>query len=308
MDRQHRQVRSAAIGWGLLLLIGGLLGLVVYIDQLDPRAEPTYPLVVLVPESPALQGGAPVWIAGREAGRIVRVDFDPPARDERVTLSVLIEVRERFAPMVRGDSEARVARARLLDLPGIEIRPGSAAAPVLQPGDTLWMREAVDLDVYVRRLERLAASADSLRLAAAALEPGLRRRAAAVTTLDRELEAARAEIDGLAAELREGAGIRRLRDPEVRSMLERVGETMTELRTLVGERRGRLELAVTEALAHVESVRRAIQEIEQLAGEPYGSLPRLLQDPAFQDALRGVAAQLDSLAAALAAEPNRLIF
>ena len=138
--------RSKPITWdqvrvGLVLLTSLVilsLGM-FFIGNVGDVFGTRYRLVTLMASAAGLVPGAPVQVAGQNAGRVDRIEFirpeDRPPTGEAVAvwLAVDIEIRDQ----VRSDSRARVRTQGLLGDRLIDIEPGSADRPVLEEGDTL---------------------------------------------------------------------------------------------------------------------------------------------------------------------------
>ena len=89
-----------------------------------------------------IQVGTRVRVGGLEAGEVLHVQI-PPSPDERFTVGM--RVREDLHPLVRTDSIAAVLTDGLLGNVFIQIREGSAAAPIVEPGGPLRGVDAIEV-------------------------------------------------------------------------------------------------------------------------------------------------------------------
>lgn len=174
--------RSKPVTWdqirvGLVLLTALIvlsLG-VFFIGDIGDVFGTRYRLVTLMESAAGLVPGAPVQVAGQNAGQVDRIEFispeDRPPSGEAVAvwLAVNVEIRDQ----VRSDSRARVRTQGLLGDRLIDIEPGSADRPVLLEGDTLAAAPALSYQELLGQAadavqnltvlaENLSAVADSL--------------------------------------------------------------------------------------------------------------------------------------------------
>jgi phospholipid/cholesterol/gamma-HCH transport system substrate-binding protein len=126
-------------------ILSGLLVFFAIIYLLGAQAryfERKYDLVAEFTEVGGLIEGATVRLAGVQVGRVTEVLLpEKPGGKVRVTLTIA----RRFAERIRRDSEARIATQGLLGDKIVEITLGSAAAPPLNPGDSLAATEPLEM-------------------------------------------------------------------------------------------------------------------------------------------------------------------
>lgn len=149
-----RQVRVGAVVTMTLLALAVSVFIIGETGQIFGER---YDLTTLMPSSGGLIAGASVRLAGQDVGKVKSIDFVPlgerqaPDHVLRIVLAIDRGVRDQ----IRADSEARIRTQGLLGDKAIDISPGTSAAPVLEPGDTL--RSAVAIDI-----EQMIASASVL--------------------------------------------------------------------------------------------------------------------------------------------------
>ncbi len=147
--------RGAPVTWeqvrvGVLLLVGlALLSAAVFlVGDTGNVFGKRYRLVVLVRSAAGLVPGAAVQLAGQTVGQVDEIQLISPERRPgsgeavQIWIAVDTEVREQ----IRADSRAQVRTLGLLGDKLIDIRPGSAGAPVLAEGDTVPSATSVDYD------------------------------------------------------------------------------------------------------------------------------------------------------------------
>lgn len=145
--------RSTPVTWdqvrvGLFLMVAlALLALGVFlVGETGHVFGDRYRIVTLMHSSAGLVRGAPVQVAGQSAGQVDRIEFIEPERrpESGEAVAVWLAVDREVQRLVRSDSRARLRTQGLLGDRLIDIEPGSAAARVLEPGDTLPSLEALD--------------------------------------------------------------------------------------------------------------------------------------------------------------------
>lgn len=127
----------------LSLLVGGFVALslcllvaaILLLSSERGIFRDRYRLVARFDNVQGLLGGAPVWLAGKEVGRVESVRFDRLGVTPPVIVVVKIDsdIRER----IRDDSIARIGTIGLLGDSYIEVSLGSLEVPVVLPGGTL---------------------------------------------------------------------------------------------------------------------------------------------------------------------------
>jgi phospholipid/cholesterol/gamma-HCH transport system substrate-binding protein len=108
-----------------------------------------YELVSFVPNTAGLRVGGQVTVAGQLAGSVKQIDFLPVDADTMRNLRVTVEVDKAVQNQVRRDSQAKLKTMGLLGDKVFDISPGTPQFAMLQPGDTLKLGEALDLDAVL---------------------------------------------------------------------------------------------------------------------------------------------------------------
>ena len=105
-----------------------------------------------------LQGGAPIWLAGKEIGRVEEIRFDPD--DRSVPVLAVLALDESVRELVRADSVASIGTIGVLGDSYIELSVGSAGEPVLADGDSVRTLTPVNMN---QAMAKATAAADSIR-------------------------------------------------------------------------------------------------------------------------------------------------
>lgn len=313
MHPGRRQGRRPTTGAALIALLIAAALLIFFLDDIARAVERTYTVVGVFPEAHEVKKGTEVRVAGVAVGRVTGLDLLPPGEDSIAHVAATLELPTRVQPQVRRDSELRLYSPHLIDPPVIDIAPGTAATPALDPGDTLYARPRPRLEPLRATVSSLGRAVDSLMASAGALETQLQARAPALRRLDAELTAAQREFAALSRQLEATPLAGFLADPAWRRSLERIQTTAAEIgRTIRARATGFGDPALARAVERLgrraDLLGERTAELRKLLEEPRGFPARWEKDPALRNALEAVHAQLDSLAEETRREPWRYFF
>jgi len=107
-----------------------------------------FPVYTEFSQLAGLQSGAPVWVSGMKAGKIVAVGISPASRKFRLRL----EIRRDLQPLVRADSVAAIKTEGLVGNTFLELSAGSDNAPAAMPDSTLTSREPITFSDMVEQV------------------------------------------------------------------------------------------------------------------------------------------------------------
>jgi len=160
--------RKLALAVGSFVLVS-LLALAIGILSLGSESGyfvPQYRLVARFENVQGLLPGAPVWLAGKEVGRVEEIRFEPVGAEMPVLVTLRIDrdVQDR----IRGDSVATIGTIGVLGDAYVEVRVGSVEAPMLEAGAELRAQSPINLNLAVakgsRALDNVATLAQNLNL------------------------------------------------------------------------------------------------------------------------------------------------
>jgi phospholipid/cholesterol/gamma-HCH transport system substrate-binding protein len=264
----RRQLRVIALAIvALLVLVYAVYRVGLVFDIFARR----YELVTMVPDALGLREGAPVTLAGQRIGQVAAIEFIPPERKVAGNnLVVRLAIAEGVREQIRLDSRAYFRTQGLLGDRFVDILPGSAQMPALQPGDTLASERTVDVDEFLTQASAVIDSAMLVVASARELTEALARgegTAGRLLTDDRlylEMAGSASELRQTLAELRRADGTfgRLLRDPALYDN-------------------------VTAAVGRADSLLVAMLYSD-------GTLARLLHDDTLHDALLGTVIRADT--------------
>ncbi len=104
-----------------------------------------------------LEANAPVYFAGREVGKVDKIDITA-GKERPVTITVSID--EKIT--LREDSEAFVDTLGMMGEKFIEITPGGNPSPELQPGALLQGTDPIPMYLLIQKMNLLADRMDDL--------------------------------------------------------------------------------------------------------------------------------------------------
>jgi phospholipid/cholesterol/gamma-HCH transport system substrate-binding protein len=148
MDRDRRL--SLTVG---LLVIAAVAAFAVTILSLSAQEgiwRPRYRLHAYFGNVQGLIGGAPVWLAGKQVGRVESVRFGA-VDSERPAVAVEMQIDAEVQERIRTDSVATIGTIGLLGDRYVEVSLGSTGGEILHDGDELRTLDPVDLNVVANR-------------------------------------------------------------------------------------------------------------------------------------------------------------
>jgi phospholipid/cholesterol/gamma-HCH transport system substrate-binding protein len=314
MVKDTRQRRRVLYG---SLLIAGMIGLaflIFFLDDLYSAFEKNYSITALVPDAPGISPGTPVWIGGKEVGAVLRVAILPTSIDTLGRIAVTLELPEWVREQVRADSRVRLTAVSMMSEAVIDILPGSAAAPVLQPGDTIRQAARLSAAELANRAAALRTEFDTVAGALRALEPAASERMEQTRLIVARLDGAMQEVQQIRADLDANPGLARLREPEFQASLQRARAHAAELPGVIASARQRADGAgeVRAALARLQlradTLAAQLDAAAAVLQQPEGFVGRFQQDTALIRAVGNARASLDSLIAEARRNPLRFVF
>ena len=302
---------GALIGVGLI----ALTLVFFFIPDVYRKLRPSIEVVAVMAEAGALERGSEVWLAGREVGTVVTVEFRPAGADSATRVAVTMDVPKKFQPFIRKDSEVRITTERVIGVPVLDILPGSPTAPPIDDHDTLRVRHSGTITELLEKTEALTASSQQFFTDVKSVEHRTTNRAAEVARLNRNLGTTMSEFRTLTTMMRSSPG-RALSDPTFKQMLQNLSATSRQVSnalTTAAERARRAQSDAEPSLRRLSaradtigSIIAAIQARIETSGG--GLLIRAQKDTAIVKGLHEAQVQLDSLIAETKRNPLRFWF
>lgn len=300
-----RTIGGAAIIAAIILLILAVTSFSAILQAI----RGTYRIHAVFDQATGLRKGAAVWIAGRSAGRVHSIGFMPVGRDSLPAIVVALDMPNDVRPFVRRDSNVRLASARMIGDPVVDITPGSSAAPVLSPGDTLFAGPTMTQEKLMQHAGAFSAAVDSLMTTVALLDQPIERSTARYERLLTQVNAASTELATLRVAI--AAGLGPISTDTFAVVIQGLGATMQRIRQQLETaarfaEEAEVKTALHQAGQRAAAVAREAQRVNELLGKGFAG--RLQTDSALTVALRRTQAELDSLIAETKKNPLRFWF
>ncbi len=146
--RQDDELGGSSLELKVGLFVLGLIALGVAIIVVFGQKQRTFERRSIIhtsfPDVQGLKEGAPVRLSGVGVGYVAGIHF-PPVRGEPL-VEVDLHVSQAALPRMGEDALARIGSQGLLGDKTVELSPGTAAVPPLQPGGTIRGVPPVDLN------------------------------------------------------------------------------------------------------------------------------------------------------------------
>jgi len=309
----RRQDRRAVAG---TLIVFGLIALglaIFYLDVIQRALRSTYSVHVLLPDAQGIRPGTPVTVAGIAAGRVTRIALAPVNSDSLAKAVLTLELGTAVRPQVRRDSDVLLRRVRLIGDPFVDVMPGSLAADVLPPGDTLRGRLRPTAAATLARTRDLGAAYDSLHGATQRLALAWRATQPAAAAAARRAAAAQAQLRILDRAYRTGPLAARPQDQQWRATIGRTRAGAAEIRSLFRRGLGSPAAAAlgpetARLAARADTLALELGRLEAALAAPGGVPAPFGRDTTLARALRAARAELDSLVAETRRNPLRFFF
>jgi phospholipid/cholesterol/gamma-HCH transport system substrate-binding protein len=290
MDRDARINR--AVGLFVVLALCGLAAGILSLSAEGGLFEPRYRVKARFNNVLGLLPGAPVWLGGKQVGRVEKIRFEP-VEAERPVL-VVLEVNESVQDRIRADSIATIGTIGLLGDAYVEVSFGTPAAARLESDEEIATRDPANVTALMAEGRSALASIHALSgslnevVKTFAENKGAERAVLAleaVSDIMIETREGSGLIHSLIFEPYDGTGL-----DELSASLAGVEEIVNEIRTGEGllhdliyepvdDRRVWQDLA-----ASTSSLQRILETVEQ--GD--GTLGLLVNDPTVFESLQGL--------------------
>lgn len=322
LNRGRQLTRQVRVGVVVIVALLLLAYSVYQVGRLFDVFAPRYQLITLVESSAGLIEGAPVTLAGQRIGQVAEIGFIPV--DRRVggaNLYLRLSINETLREQIREDSEASLRTQGLLGDRFVDITPGSSRFAVLDPGDTIPSRPALDFEEVMQTaattLAEVQGVVGDLQVMTRSLAAGEGTMGALLADdrLYERMTVASTELAGLLATINRSDGTvgRMIRDP---SLYQRMNATLARLDSigvaiLQGEgslgrllREDELYDGLIGVVDRADSAVLGVQGLVAGVGDAEGTLARLIEDPALYDQFLRTIVDLQGLIAEIRANPE----
>lgn len=293
---------------GILILVG-LITLAVLIISLDEILSARTPMVDLhaeLPGSGGLQIGAPVWIAGHEVGEVTAVTLLPPDYVGESRVIAIARIPREHLVLLRADSRAKVASARLMGDPVLELTPGSAALPALAASDTIPAEHAPNRNAeMMASARRILVEVDTLMIQLREVGALYGERRPMIDEVMRSVDLARIEMEQTSIAVSEGPFADIMSDARLRERFDRVRASLAVLQQGLGRyTSGPLGERIASLSARADSLQVDVARLDSLTSDPTaGFVGRFRTDSALSVEAGRTSAQMDTLVEEVLSNP-----
>ncbi|MBL7689533.1 MAG: MCE family protein [Bdellovibrionaceae bacterium] len=149
---------EAKVGALFLASLALVAGFIWYLGVLNPFSS-VYELKVGYNFAGGVEVGSPVRVMGIKVGKVKSIDFAPDQKSEsgeEVKLSITLTISKEAWPTVHRDSRFYINLAGVIGEKFIEITPGAADSPPLQPGQFVRGEDPPRIDQLISQSYGLA--------------------------------------------------------------------------------------------------------------------------------------------------------
>ncbi len=165
---------SLVVGSFVAVCLAAGAGVILSLSAQGGFFAPRYPLVAHFENVLGLQANAPVWLAGKEVGRVESVHFG--VLGGRHPLEVELRIDDDVRELIRADSVATVGTIGVLGDSYIEISIGTLQAQALRDGDEIRAITPVGLGALISKaataLDSIGTLADDIDAVVASFSEG----------------------------------------------------------------------------------------------------------------------------------------
>ncbi|HSJ24486.1 MAG TPA: MlaD family protein [Longimicrobiales bacterium] len=312
--RGGRQTRRTVQGILIMVALVAAGLMVFFLEDILALMDSRYEIVALVPDAPGVAAGTPVWVSGREVGKVQQVAILPTSADTLGRIAVTVELPRRVESQVRTDSRVRITSVSLISEAAVDIVPGSAAAATLAAGDTLRVEPRPDRAQLTEQARQVREDLQQVLATMEDLAPLVRTRMEDTRLAFAAMDATMDEVRRMQADAQANPGLALLRDPAFRESLERARAHVAALPATFDQVRERTGAAgdMGEAVARLreraDTLAAQLDAAAALLDESAGTLGRFRNDAALSRAVAEARASLDSLMAEVRRNPLRFLF
>jgi len=160
MERDSRINR--VVGLFVVLALAGLAVSILSLSSQGGFFQPRYRVNARFHNVLGLLPGAPVWLGGKEVGRVDKIAFE--ALEAERPILVVMQVNASVQDRIRADSVATIGTIGLLGDAYVEIGFGTAAARRLEEGDEIETRDPANVTALMAEGRGALASIHALSI------------------------------------------------------------------------------------------------------------------------------------------------
>ncbi|GAC1417010.1 MAG: hypothetical protein PVSMB1_00710 [Gemmatimonadaceae bacterium] len=272
-------------------------------------------LYVATDEASGVLSGTEVWLAGEKEGLVKDIKFRPATAPESERLLITTEFLSEALANVRRDSYAQIRPGgSLIGAPVVYISPGTAAAPPLHDGDTIYGRPPAATADLGKKVESIGPTFAALGSATGQLSDKITRPVGTIGNFRSEglpdLADVSAGISSLSARATRGNGtIARTMRGDLQTRAQHAIAAADSIRTLMSSNQGDLGRfrRDTTLVTKANRVLGEVDTLRSLLSNPIGAIAAAHSDSALKRQLDRSHVLLASLIRDVKRHPMRYI-
>lgn len=280
-ERERKLAARAGLFVAMGLVVAGVV--VFFIGRETRLFEKQVSYRAFFANVDGLSEQSPVWLGGKDVGRVTGIRFSPNLGDNR--LEVTMTMSAEHAERVRGDSVVRLTSLGVLGDKAIDISLGTPKAPPLEPGGELPVGASADMSTLMKGagqvMEDSVAISRTLRVAVESyadpkMAKDVQRSVASLAALLEQVEKGDGVLHALIYDKQAGAQVRELM-ANTAGAAARMDAALAEVDALLGQVRTGDGLA--HALLYEPGGKKAVAELGAAAGQLAGLLEDAKKNP-----------------------------
>jgi len=272
-------------------------------------------LYVVTAEAPGILAGTEVWVAGQKEGVVKDVTFQPPTAPESERVVITTEFLKEALPSVRRDSYAQIKPGgSLIGTLVVAISPGTATAPPLGDGDTVYARHRAAVANLTEDIDSLGPQFAALGAATKQLANNINHPVGTIGSYRAsglaDLPDVSAGMSSLSARATSGNGtIVRVMQGDIRLRASQAMAAADSIRTLMASNRGSFGRfrADTTLVPNATHILAELDTLQTLMSDPIGSMEAAHSDSTLTHQLARTHTLLASLIKDAKSHPLRYI-
>lgn len=314
--------RSATLTWdqlrvGLVVAIAiAVMGVAIYrLGQAAHLFSKRYELIAYLPDANGLRKGGSVMVAGQLAGTVKTIDFLPVDADTTRNLKLTLAIDASLREQIRRDSRGKLRTLGLLGDKVFDITPGTPKYPVLQPGDTVAVIQALDYEMVIAQASSAVTDMVALTRDMRSITSGIVRGEGTVgqlvtnKALYDQLNGTLGRANGMLARLQSPNGTvgRLLDDPTLYNRLVGVIGSTDSLVVSINSSKGTAGLLLrdTTLYRNMVGITRGADSLMRMLSSGQGTAGKLLSDQTLYDQLNKLVNDLGAVLADVRKDPTR---
>ena len=276
----------------------------------------TFPLYATVGDASGVLKGSEVWLSGQKIGKITDITFRPPqSADTLHRVAIEMEVLSKYADAMRRDAVGQIRPGGSFIGPAvIYLTPGTTKGAPIQPGDTIRIASAPELDRATAQLSTAARELPPIMSNVQALRAELQSTRGTMGALMNgpgmsRVQRAKVQVQQLRRSLDGGGTAGRVMSGDLTGRAKRVMARADSVKELVGSSNtslGRFRRDST-LLTEVGAIRDELTRLRAQLDSPDGTVGRFARDSAITLQLAEAQNQMTLLFADIKKHPLRYL-